>query len=500
MTDGQTVTVGSATFRIFHNGGDGNDVVLVSANGTPGTLYVNDQWTSPAMVDGDLELAGFQTAYVGVDAFASIATAPDAALTAYPAFAGPIVVNGGTYASAALTGGGNVTLRLVQDVTNGELNVTLQSLSGDAGDAIATRFYNAANANANLTAEQGSFAGAISGTGSLTKTTSGTLTLTGNNSYGGGTAINDGTLRLGSSTGLPPAGTLSLAGVAVLDLNGNNATVTDVTSSVNTATITDNDATAGTSTFTVSNQATTINSLVNDGPTRAVAVRFANNNLGNNPIFALANQNTFSGGLTLLNSGGGTRLHINGPVTTTGAPGAIVSGPFGRGPIIIGQAATDRAGIFFSVNNVTLANDIVFNTVLGSDRPGIRADATGIVLSGTITANLSDASFSTNGAGAFTLTGQVTGPRGLFLDNVYGSTITVTLSNTGTPNNYQGNTTIPGSKGVLVLGANHQLPDGAGVGDVDNSRHPEPERLQRHHQRPVQRRHGHQRLRHGSRP
>ena len=130
---------------IFHNGGDGNDVVLVSANGTPSTLYVNDQWTSPAMVDGD---AGTGRLPGGLRGRRSPSPrSPDAALTAYPAFAGPIVVNGGTYASAALTGGGNVTLRLVQDVANGELNVTLQSLSGDVGDAIATRFYNAANAN-----------------------------------------------------------------------------------------------------------------------------------------------------------------------------------------------------------------------------------------------------------------------------------------------------------------------------------------------------------------
>ena len=126
---------------------------------------------------------------------------------------------------------------------------------------------------------------------------------------------------------MPPAGTLSLAGVGILDLNGNNATVTDVTSSVNTATITDTNATAGTSTFTVSNQATSINALVLDGANRAVAVRFANNNLGNNPIFALANQNTFSGGLTLLGSGGGTRLHINGPVTTTGGRGPSSADP-----------------------------------------------------------------------------------------------------------------------------------------------------------------------------
>jgi fibronectin-binding autotransporter adhesin len=459
---GAEFVVDGKFLKLFYNGGDGNDVVLVSAHGTPNTLYVNNQWTSPAMVDGDLEQTGFQTAYIGIDAFATI----EDALAAYPSYAGPIVVNGGTYASAPLAGGGNVTLRLVQDLANGEPNVTLQNLTGDAGDAIVTRFHNAANAN--LTVEQGSFAGNISGAGSLTKFSAGTLTAGGNNTYSGGTAINDGTLRLGSSTALPSANPISLAGTAVLDLHGNNATVTNVTSSVSTATITDTSATTGTSTFTVSNQATTINALVLDGTSRAIAVRVANSN-GGSPVFALTSANTFSGGLTLLHTANGTRLQVSGAPANVGSASSIVSSPFGRGAITIGQAATDRAGIFFSSANATVLNPIVFNTVLGTDRPGIRADATGIVLAGTITANLSDASFSSNGTGSITLTGQLTGPRGLYLDNVFGSSIAVTLNNAGTPNNYQGNTTIAGSKGTLVLGANHQIPDGAGVGDVDNS-------------------------------
>ena len=136
-------------------------------------------------------------------------------------------------------------------------------------------------------------------------------------------------------------------------------------------------------------------------------------------------------------------------------------------PHHIGQAPTDKAGIFFSVNDVTLANHIVFNTVLGNDRPGIRADATGIVLAGTITANLSDASFSTNGTGDFTLTGQVTGPRAVPRQHLRHDDHRDAEQH-GNANNYQGNTTLPGSKGVLVLGANNQIPDGEGR-DVDNS-------------------------------
>src|SRR5262249_34994453 len=43
--EGGTVTVGTATFRIFYNGGDGNDVVLVNA-APPTTVYVDDDFAS----------------------------------------------------------------------------------------------------------------------------------------------------------------------------------------------------------------------------------------------------------------------------------------------------------------------------------------------------------------------------------------------------------------------------------------------------------------------
>ena len=51
------------------------------------------------MVDGNAETGGLQPAYVGIDAFASVA----AALAAYPSFTGTIVLNGGTYATVDLS-------------------------------------------------------------------------------------------------------------------------------------------------------------------------------------------------------------------------------------------------------------------------------------------------------------------------------------------------------------------------------------------------------------
>jgi autotransporter-associated beta strand protein len=74
-TPGATVTVGSSSFRIFYNGGDGNDVVLVEAS-TPTTVYVDDDWTNlgdgTAIADADPVASGNQAAVAGINAFAVI--------------------------------------------------------------------------------------------------------------------------------------------------------------------------------------------------------------------------------------------------------------------------------------------------------------------------------------------------------------------------------------------------------------------------------------------
>ena len=269
--------------------------------------------------------------------------------------------------------------------------------------------------------------------------------------------INTG-VTVSMSSAFTTTGTLTMNGTAVLNLNGYNASFLDFASSVNTATVTDNSAAAGTDTFNVTKMTHTIASLIKDGATRHICMRVGNNNVVTS-MFTLTNANTFSGGLILTDIGGsGTRLSISSAISTVGSAGAITSSPFGTGTIFIGESAADNAGFYvYGTTNNTLANNIVFNTALGTDRAGIRIDVTGFTMSGTITANNVDATFSTNGTG------------GLNLNNSNGTSLTLTLNNAGTANNYQGATTLNGTKDFIVLGAVNQIPSGSGFGNMTNN-------------------------------
>jgi fibronectin-binding autotransporter adhesin len=95
--DGALVTIGSRTFRLFYNGGDGNDVVLVEAT-QPTVVYVEDTaWSSLTpgtnIPDGDFTTGTAEPAIYGVNAFNTIQAAINAV-----AGSGTVIVNAGTYA------------------------------------------------------------------------------------------------------------------------------------------------------------------------------------------------------------------------------------------------------------------------------------------------------------------------------------------------------------------------------------------------------------------
>ncbi|WP_425990869.1 autotransporter outer membrane beta-barrel domain-containing protein [Afipia sp. DC4300-2b1] len=69
------------------------------------------------------------------------------------------------------------------------------------------------------------FSNLISGTGSVTKSGAGVVTLTAANTYLGGTSVSQGTLRLGASNRLASAGSLFIFGGATFDLAGFSQTV-----------------------------------------------------------------------------------------------------------------------------------------------------------------------------------------------------------------------------------------------------------------------------------
>jgi fibronectin-binding autotransporter adhesin len=272
------------------------------------------------------------------------------------------------------------------------------------------------------------------GVTSLRKTGTTTWLLYGDHTYTGGTDIQVGMLQIGD-------------GGATGSLTGSTSIASGATLFINRANYTHAGLISG------------------EGQ-----VRLRNQNAGT-PAFTLTNANTFSGNLILADGiGDGTRLRIESEVVTVGTAGAITSSPFGTGSIIIGESPTDNAGILFDVYaNNTLVNDVVFNTILGTDQLGIRIDNTGNTLAGTITANLSDALFMTPStlSGTATLTGRVTGSNGLRVQApTAGGALSITLANAAQSNDYAGNTLIEHAGATVRLGVAEQIPHGAGKGNL----------------------------------
>jgi autotransporter-associated beta strand protein len=103
------------------------------------------------------------------------------------------------------------------------------------------------------------FAGAISGTGSLVKLGSGALTLIGTNTYTGGTAISAGTLQAGSATSFSPNSAFTVN--SILDLNGFNNTIGSLSG---IGTVLNNGATTATLTVGNDNTNTTFGGILKD--------------------------------------------------------------------------------------------------------------------------------------------------------------------------------------------------------------------------------------------
>jgi len=117
---------------------------------------------------------------------------------------GALTVNGGTFRfPPALT-------------VNGALAGT-----GGTIDTLAT-----GNPLTVIQAENSTFSGAVIGAGSLNKAGAGTLTLSGNNTYSGGTTVNEGLLVFGQRSARPASGSVAVAAGAGLGLGVGTNTAT----------------------------------------------------------------------------------------------------------------------------------------------------------------------------------------------------------------------------------------------------------------------------------
>ena len=252
-------------------------------------------------------------------------------------------VGGNISGSEALTKSGTGILTLTgTNSYSGATNVAAGTLEiGGAGQlgsgTYAGTITNNATLLVNSTAGQ-ALNGTISGTGTLTKSNSGTLTLGVANTYSGGTTITAGTVTLGTATSLGSAG-LTMTG-GTLDMNANSISLPSLAGTGGI--ITDNSAGTGTSLLTVNQTGgTSFGGVIQNGATQALALtKSGTGTLTLTGASLYTGATTLSGG-TLALSGGNNRL----PVATTVAFSAAST-------LNVGSTTQTLAGVTLG-NNVT---------------------------------------------------------------------------------------------------------------------------------------------------
>ncbi|WP_139282644.1 autotransporter domain-containing protein, partial [Pseudoxanthobacter soli] len=407
--------------------------------GSPGTVTVDDsqgQVTTAGMqfvesgyvVTGDaIALAGSSQATVRVGD-GTVESAGTVATIA-SALTGTGGLEKSDYGTLILTGastytGGTTVAQGTLQIGNGG---TSGSIAGNVADN-ATLVFNRSDAT--------TFAGAISGTGTVVQAGTGTLTLAGNNSYAGGTSLTAGALAVATSTALG-TGTLAMSEGTTL------AFAADGLNLANAVTLT------GDPTVSVgAGQTGILSGVLSDGTAPGDIVKTGAGTL----VFAA--DNTYSGGTTIsagtLQLGnGGTAGSLVGNVTDNGVLAFNRADSVTFAGIVSGTGSLVQAGT--GTLTLTGANTYTGGTTVASGT--LAGNATS--LQGNI-ANSGAVVFDQAGTGTYA--GVVSGTGSLT------KTGTGTLILTG-ENTYSGGTTI--SEGTLQLGNGGTT--GSVTGDIVNN-------------------------------
>jgi autotransporter-associated beta strand protein len=210
--------VGSASFTL-----DGSRTVGVgpATGATGGTAVIDAAAGQSFRVDGVIGSAG----NTGVNGLAINGSASDTGtviLGGENTFGGDTVISNGALQLANTLALQNSTLNYSSGLLLFDSGISAATLGGlTGGNAVALTNHDGTGMaltignNATSTTYSGALtdANASSGTGSLVKAGAGTLTLTGTNTYGGATAVNGGTLALGTN-GVLAGGAVNVAGGA----------------------------------------------------------------------------------------------------------------------------------------------------------------------------------------------------------------------------------------------------------------------------------------------
>ena len=238
-----------------------------------------------------------------------------------------------------------------------------------------------------------------SGTGTniaLIKTGTNTQTLSGANSYTGGTTINGGTLQMGTSTALGAVtGTLTLgSGTAVLNMMGNSTTV-GVLSGISGGTITVGNS-GSTATLTVNQLASsyTFSGVMDDNGTLSFTK-------GGGGTLTLTGNNTYRGGTTV---SGGTLLANSASATGSGNVTVDSGATLGGNGTLAGRVTVNNGGtlapgaagspVTMTVGGLTLASSAHCVMRVANDASHDMIVSTGAVDLGGATLTLDTAGFA----------------------------------------------------------------------------------------------------------
>jgi len=374
-TSGSTITVSAGTLRVGHVGALGDILAGTTVSATGGALDLNGVAVGAEPVG--LTGTGVSTGGALLNSSATAAS-----------LSGPITLN----AASTITSSGSGGLTLSGGITLGANTVTF------AGD----------NATTVSTAK-------ITGSGAVTKTDLGTLTLSAANDYTGLTTVSGGTLKLGHATALGTidAGTVVGSGFT-LDLNGQAVANAEAVSIAGTG--------IGGIGALVDNAGS--GSLAGNVTLTAAAT------VGGSGSWALGG--TLNGAFNLTKVGDGTitlngnstayanSITINGGILKLGHAGAL--GTTAAGTVVSSGFTLDMNGQAVGAEGVTLSG-----SGIGSAGALINSSANVASLSGAITVSADSMIGVPAGAGELTLSGQINESTGAFNMTKVG-TGTLTLS------------------------------------------------------------------------
>lgn len=147
-------------------------------------------------------------------------------LTGNNTYSGTTTINGGTLVASNGNAIGNSSAVVLANVSGAQLVLSSSETIGSLSGGGATGGNVVVNTGTTLTTggdnTSTTYAGAISGAGGVTKTGTGTMVLSGNNTYTGATNITQGTLMLGADNVLSDNSNITMAGGTTLALNGHN--------------------------------------------------------------------------------------------------------------------------------------------------------------------------------------------------------------------------------------------------------------------------------------